>query len=1202
MRATEEYLTPKQRLYMDAAEHDPDAKLYKASGNLLQEIKIKLPQLIYHHNRSPPTPRLFVLDSKCEELRSLLDRFQEWPQLLDPHLSEFVQLLATAFVDYLANSSNHYSKSIARGSSGISPLPRAVCRLLYSLCKVRGYKVIVRLLNNEPKYLAPMLSKFRTWSNGSFGMTWEERYIIMLWLSHLMLAPFELSTMSLDNTVSDVDVPAALARIPNAPGNVISLALQQLESSGKEREAASVLLVRLSLRTDMQAHKVASVLVGYAVERLLQDHDLLKISPYKALGLLSLIYGIMNASSDSEGAPLIQPLFRSVLELATSRQTSHTGIRDSAPSRKLILKILRSVLTHGMSLNATLGTVSDDFLTTMLEESIQHFLDALKDKDTPVRMAAAKALSVVVLKLSPGMSREVIDAILSSLEESVFLEDPTTQKLVPITDQAKSDSIGLKRNISAVDPLQWHGLMLTLGHLLFRRSPPPDMLPEIIRALILGLEFEQRSNVGTSVGIGVRDAACFGLWALARKYSTTELGLLSISNFAEAAQESYAECKSVLQLIAIKLAISACFDPSGNIRRGSSAALQELIGRHPDTIVHGIPVVQIVDYHAIARLSRAMTEVASQLAALDQVYHRPLLQALVEWRGARATDVNQRRWAADAISRLTKSAPIDVTFVLIHAILQQLFDLKPANIGSTATARNGLLLALTSAVESATHSDSVTTKSWFMKQEHGIFMLPRMTGKMDVRVTADLELVMEGISAFAGTMCRSFKILGSNGLSVQQEWLTAASEILNQCTVAGVKDAVVQASSEANLDLFKVLSSNVGVELIEKWLDSQVQAPAAFTSKGRIKTLSLIHAHLAKSGLHSKLQQSIASYAIGIVRGSYNIETRVDAMEALGVIILNSDLSSPTEAEKMAEVLCCGLDDYTNDQRGDIGSMLRLQSIETLDAYRKGSSQPSEVIGEAVLPYVAKLASEKLLSVRFRAWKCLEGYWRTSTSLPELEHTFDYPTDVSTISYFLELLKLLEVSTFHQHLLRGFVSSATAGTEDICRAASNAFVAYMQRLDGETRERMTEKVSSMILDQLAQNALQDDRQVVPLLHFLCFLLDQDLLIESSTDMWAIMKNVHSPNSSLPRIEAAMNCYARMLAISHYQKQAMDKLTRQLLHRWPKVRNDAADLLYFETGSTMLATVDWNATLTKTKPVALDLRKQFGVSGIDTSKQ
>ncbi len=900
-----------------------------------------------------------------------LDHFQEWPQLLDPHLSDLVQLLANAFVDYLTTSSEHYSPTRRSSYSGILPLPRAICRLLYSFCKVRGYKVIVRLLNNEPKYLGVVLANFKAWSTGSLGMTWEERYIMLLWLSHLMLAPFELASMSLGNAYANVTMPELLGDLPTTVENVISLALGQLESSGN----------------DMQAHNLASKLIAYATRGLLLDEDLLKISPYKAHGLLALLYGITNASTDSEAAPFIERLFTDVLKLATSKQQSHTTVRDSAPARKWILKIMRVVVTHAVSLNATRHTVTDGTLTMMLEESIQYFLDALNDKDTPVRMAAAKALSVITLRLENAMSREVVEAILGSLEESVLLEDPQTQELIPLTDKIKSSTVGLKRNISAVDPLKWHGLMLTLGHLVFRRSPPPDILPEIIQAMILGLEFEQRSNVGTSVGVGVRDAACFGLWALARKYSTIELGLVHVSNFAEAALDEYEDCKNVLQLIAIKLTISACFDPSGNIRRGSSAALQELIGRHPDTIIHGIPVVQIVDYHAVARLSRAMIEVAPQAATLDRVYQRPILKALIGWRGARATDLNQRRWAANAVGILTRSSSAEDVLSLLNVILRQLSEMRAANIGSTAAARHGLLLILMSILESAAqcHGDAVI--SWFQKQGQGLFTFSKLTGKMDVRMTADLELVMEGISALIGSICRSLQLMGIDEPVLQQDWTSSALDILNQCTVAGSKDAVVETSSNANLDMFKLLPSPTAAALIEKWLDINTQSLSAFTSKGRIRTLSLIHAHLAGKDLYLNLQQAITAYTIGIVKGNFNIETRIDAMGALSVILLNSDIGTPNDAVKISDVLCCGLNDYTNDQRGDIGSTLRLQSIETLDALRnhRDLNRFSDDVLTAVMPFVAKLAAEKLNSVRFRAWKCLEGYWKTNPNFPTLQ-------------------------------------------------------------------------------------------------------------------------------------------------------------------------------------------------------------------------
>ncbi len=150
-------------------------------------------------------------------------------------------------------------------------------------------------------------------------------------------------------------------------------------------------------------------------------------------------------------------------------------------------------------------------------------------------------------------------------------------------------------------------------------------------------------------------------------------------------------------------------------------------------------------------------------------------------------------------------------------------------------------------------------------------------------------------------------------------------------------------------------------------------------------------------------------------------------------------------------------------------------------------------------------------------------------------------------------MELFPSKDFQQQVLLGLVSSATSGTEDVCRAASNAFLLYMQLLDNERRNDLAKAATSIILRQLDENATQDDRQVVTLLDFLCFLMDQSLLLNDSWDIWATMQKVHGPTSSLQRIEAALNCYSRLLSIDAYRTRAMDKLTRQLLHRWPKVR-------------------------------------------------
>lgn len=888
----------------------------------------------------------------------------------------------------MIRSGHHYSQSLRHGTANVSPLPRAICRLLYSFCKVRGYKVTVRLLNNEPKFLTPMLFSFKAWNTSNLGMVWEERYIMMLWLSHLMLAPFELANISSSNDHPlDPALSQALGDLPGIAGDITSVAFAQLESPGKEREAASILLVRLCLRKDMEAYDLHLKLMHYATQRLLSDVDLVVSSPYRTLGLLSLLYGIINSGSDSEVAPYLEKLFQAVLKIATDPAKQYVAIRDSAPSRKYILKILRVTLTHAISLNSRKIVIPEDSLNTMLEESIQYFLDVLSDKETPVRMSAAKALSVITFKLDAAMSAEVVEAVLACLQENVLLEDPHSHKLVPVTDKASSETIGMKKNISAVDPLKWHGLMLTLAHLLFRRSPPPGSLPEIIQALIVGLEFEQRSNVGTSVGVGVRDAACFGLWALARKYSTQELGLVRVSDFLEAKSPEFVDCQSVLQVITAKMVISACLDPSGNIRRASSAALQELIGRHPDTILHGIPLVQTVDYHAVARLSRAMIEVSPQAAALDAMYHRALRSALLEWRGARATDVNQRRWAASALRILADTLPTSETLSLVNIILRQLLDLKPWNIGSTAGSRHGLLLALNSAVASISPRESQTAASWLFGDGHALLHLDKLTGKVDGRVTADLELVMEAVSLLIGSVCRCLCPSTAEETKEQQGWVSSALVLLDHCTVASARDTVVQASADANVELFKLSSRQLDIGMVEKWLDPNQQSPSAFTSKGRIRTLSFIYSYLAQHDRQQDLQQSIIAYMIGLIKGKYKIETKVDAMEALGVILRDMEVSQSAhvDAANITDALCCGLTDYSNDQRGDIGSLLRLQSLETINALRSNEAALEILNGslEKVMPVIVRLAAEKLDSVRVQAWKCLQSYWQSQATMPK---------------------------------------------------------------------------------------------------------------------------------------------------------------------------------------------------------------------------
>ena len=71
------------------------------------------------------------------------------------------------------------------------------------------------------------------------------------------------------------------------------------------------------------------------------------------------------------------------------------------------------------------------------------------------------------------------------------------------------------------------------------------------------------------------------------------------------------------------------------------------------------------------------------------------------------------------------------------------------------------------------------------------------------------------------------------------------------------------------------------------------------------------------------------------------------------------------------DVLNC-LQDYTTDQRGDIGSLVRFEAIVAVHtAYRYGildaTTQKQEIVAQ-----ICGLAAGKLDKIRFRAWQCLK--------------------------------------------------------------------------------------------------------------------------------------------------------------------------------------------------------------------------------------
>ena len=860
---------------------EADLKLQKASADLIRDFTKALPILLRHQN---------VKIEKVKILIKLLEPFQEWPQLIDPYLRSIVPDLATAFLSTLSAVVKHQGTDSRRTAT--IPIWRAICMLLYTLCKVRGYKVVVRFFQNEPKHLEPMLATYDALNtpgnlNGESGdlgvlqSSWEERYIVLLWLSHLMLTPFDLSSISSERPTSKmlgsafVSGPGLPDDLPWLATHVVSLSIPQLAESSKVREAAKILLVRVALRPDLKKFDLFKILLNWVLSSLKAPsyksifNDMSPV--YASIGLLAFLEGLLAAADTAVVAPFIGVIFETVHAIVSKDNKSANKVASSALTRKLVIKNLRSITIHLQNplCLAVMETRPAKFsCDEIVEEVIDHLLTSLADKDTPVRYAASKALSIIAARLDPTMAADVVEAVVGSLEENVLWDVTSTRETISNHEKDDRTSETLSRNLTAVNALRWHGLVLTLSQLLFRRSPPPGQLPIILNALVLALNFEQRSTTGGSIGTSVRDAACFGMWAIARRYTTQELQAVDTS--AIQAGSDHEVSKSILQVLANELIVAATLDSAGNIRRGASAALQEMIGRHPDIIENGIAVVQVVDYHAVALRSKAMIEVSIAASNLSNTYWLVILGGLLSWRGVGSPDAQSRRDTATTMGFLSENR--------LDVVLKKVRDALRSTKDSQTEERHALLLCLAKIVGNL-------DRSCLVEPDHLPFT-EDLTGKLfdDIALTQRHfeslalrpSLTAEAISCLIKAIGHAAHVSSVMKRILNEDLSRRVQEL--QWSLQHKQDLIIHTASEAMYELFFVMDCETRASVTRGWMSSFGGQKPKARNYGTLMALGVAHRH---QRLHDQTQADHIRDILRAQTDSAEIESKVWALKSL---------------------------------------------------------------------------------------------------------------------------------------------------------------------------------------------------------------------------------------------------------------------------------------------------------------------------------
>jgi hypothetical protein len=1020
-----------------------------------------------------------------------IEPFQEDPQLLDTHLKSFIPPLVVAYLDSLQTT------SIPKRKKGYIPLSHAICWVLNLFCKVRGEKVVKGFLNNEPRYLEPVLSEYEAGRNYSATddeslsqilVPWKERYILLLWLSHLMLAPFPLASMSALQSSEETSTALGIELPPEVPQialRVLKICVQGLQSASKERGAAANLLVRLCVRPDMQQLGLLNAVIKWSLSFFTNiSEDASDI--HQCLGMLTFLSNLATSATNDEMGSFLPAFYSACRDILS--QTTLAFVKSSAVARKLIIKTFRNISLHCLK-----GGNASNFLdvTTVLEETIEYLLEAVADGDTPVRYAASKALSVITMKIDPEMAGDVVEAILGSLNENVYWQ-------------------GTKRVVSGVNPLAWHGLTLTLSHLLYRRALSTTQLPEVLNALLLALTFEQRSATGGSIGTNVRDAACFGIWAISRRYTTSEL--LAVETSSVRASEHHRSV-SIIQVLAIELLVVACEDPAGNIRRGSSAALQELIGRHPNVVHEGISLVQAVDFHAVGLRERAMCEVAVKAGTLHQMYWQALFENLLEWRGTGSLDSNSRLFAARAVGLLSANQPPSIVRAMSDQIIAQLATLKPREVEE----RQGLVSALAALIDQAD-----------MTEQLGDSNSPKGLGNLDLSQLWNLlvrELQLDD-QAFmspalrpeltASSMCKFLGALTAKSRGIDHRTYGESlptNELIRlfNLSLGRHADAVLEAIPRATrsvLEFLYTLSHTEAETLVRDWL-SKLENEASYNGlrwSGFAVALGAAYPVVAQNG-QGESANVIRTRIIEVLTfrctNAVSIEPRTVALLAIDVLLKGCAFSNRSSSldssvrDHVAKALLIALNDYTVTERGDVGSLVRLEALRTTGTAWETSLLKDSSHEEQLHADVMRLSLEKLDKIRLRAAQVLE----------KGSDLVSVATGISSYAYFANALTILQPvlqtpDAVKEALCLGFITSAGMGSESVVQNSRAALLDAMDAWPTDTTQGDPTQISlldiSNCLLSIFKKNLETERVLLPLLDVLAFLFDMQVLQRLTT--------------------------------------------------------------------------------------------------------
>lgn len=884
-----------------------------------------------------------------------LDRYLEQSHLLDPFLRELIEPImaqvkrVVAAIAQEREDARIAAQQETEGSSIVAfpfqvyknPKLHKLFQLVYHLCKVRGYKTVVKILPHEVSDFEPTLMLLQSQDRADHS-TWETRYVLLLWLSMLCLVPFDLNTIDSSITTAADTVNGNISIV----SNILTLCKEYLGDPGATQMAASVCLSRLLSRPDMEAHYLNRFLT-WANSELTSAHQSedMRANQFRVTGVMLSLAHIAKNSPREQHIQASQIYFKSVMQLI-SKLTEEDARADRPSSstlhRKLSVKLvqrlgllylpprvrswryqrgLRSLEMNMQSLGLGVDSAGsaqsfsgaqkpeaqDDEDVELdaieeLEQIVEVLLCGLRDKDTVVRWSAAKGVGRITGRLPFEFADDIVQSVLELF-------------------------------IATEGDGAWHGASLALAELARRGVLLPQRLTEAAQCVARALQYDIRRGAH-SIGSHVRDAACYACWSFARAYEP--------SLFLPCLEE----------ILAPAMLINCVFDRELNCRRAASAAFQECVGRQGRaSFPNGIDLLTKADYFSVSNLRHAYLDVSVFVAKYPE-YRYHLLDHLIATKISH-WDVQIRTHAAAALGKISTSDPVYAMTRLFPRLLSSALSADVEVI-----TRHGATIAIAELLM------SLAQVPVFLDGE-----LQKELKMMPIEVDKRRLFRGRGGEMIRAAVCNVIEVISCARLVLSFAHVKKYLSILEECfvhPVESVRNAAIDAFSVFTAQYCpKIVEKGSGVhvkfvqDLVPRYLNAGVLVatkergvssivfnPNVAARRGFIRAIGVASKELLQPSVRECMKALLRAASIGQqTADEQDAESRVAAVRA--IVDICSRSSNDVYLENLEDeivhtlVQCIKLD-YGVDERGDVGSWIRKEAILGLESLLLGESTYDE--------------------------------------------------------------------------------------------------------------------------------------------------------------------------------------------------------------------------------------------------------------------